>query len=895
MLAVPRIIRCHLVMACCLCLLTVGWCVPSLGSEQQTRFFEQLRSRELYGLIERFCLEELNRSDLPPYQRIQLSSELSKTYGQHALVVAREQQVEMWQRARQVLDDAKSSVGQHERTLLLDLQAGFIPCAQGQAIKWELNLTPEDIALRKQALSLLSEGIEQLSRLEPVIREKILHPSRKEIPLRDKFTSGELRDQLGVLQFELGQAYYVRAGLLDAGDADRFSAVDSAEKWLGAAIGSDRISEFAQTGQILLAGCARLKIDAQRASRMLEQVEKSMPSQTVADLVLAERARLLLMQKRPTDAAKLLTDALKQRQPAPGELIALRVEVLIELWRTATEKGSQVLAKEIDAELDRQVESLTAAQSNYWAAYCETLISTARDARSLGEDLADLVRRARGLYAAKQIPEAISAYANASRNAAKSGKADLAFDMAYTRGSIEVESGKFADAVETFTDLVELDPSNPRTADALFLAAYALGQIYYELPSKVNREAYVAALESQRQNFPEHATFGEATWLLAQLEERRLQNSSAIRLYQEVPADHPRAGQAGAATARCYDLVITRLRDLKQPTDQWEAEAEEKLTVLLPTEKRRVRLPIEQATLALHLANIYLQSKEPPFAKADQLLEWILRSAQIQLVPATPVNALGKAGSKRPASDALRDPAETKDEENSESTEGDATVAVLQRWLELQRVAMRLRVVSLAGQGRLADAEQSLVDLEETSPSELLAIISGLSKLVSQAQEKPRHELGELQLRAALRLGKQRAQLSPAEQQRLDRCIVEAYVAAGRYPEAVDVYRGILASRPKDVEILTGLAQLLMKFGQRAKTEEAQALWKKLDGLTKAGTDPWFEVRLNYAQCDLTLGKPDQALKLLRVTKVMYAEPKDATLKEQLQRIEKECEAAVKK
>jgi TolA-binding protein len=863
--------------------------VPAFASEQQTRFFEQLRLRQLYGPAERYCLEELNRTDLPAYQRIELAYELSRTFAQHALIVPQEQQAELWARSTQVLEQARKSVGDHPRVLLLDLQAGFTPCAQGQALRWQLELVPEDAILRKQALQLLATGIETLTALEPVIKEKILKPGRKEVLPQDKFTSPELRALLGTLQFELGQAYFEQAGLLGPDNADRFTAVNDAEKWLGAAASSDRVGEFGQTCQVLLAGCARLKINAPKALRILDQIDAAQPSPAIADQALAERARVLMMQKLPADAADLLTKALKNRQPQPGELVALRVQVLIELWRVATDRGEHALAKELDSVLDQQLQTLTTTNPGYWPAYCESLIATARDARSLGTELAEQVRRAKGLYAAKQIPAAITAYTAASSSAASTGKADLAFDLAYTRGSIEIEAGLFGEAARSFAALAELAPKNPRLADARFLEAFSLGQVYFAQPSKANREAYTLALEAQLQNYPEHPTAGEAAFLLGQLEAKRLQNSSAIRRYQEVPAGHPRAAAAAAASARCYDLIITRLKELKQPTEKWEAEAEEKLGAWLPQDDKRNKLSADQATLALHLSNLILQSQQPAFDKADRLLEWITRSANSQLTAVEPKRS-------KPNSDGLRDPAEVEppgEQAKPGVTKGDLEKS--SRWPELKRVAARLRVVSLAGQGRLAEAEQSLLSLAETSPSELLSIISGLSKLVAQAQDKPRYELGELQLKAALKLATERAQLSAGDQRRLDQCLVEAYVAAGRYEEALEPYRVLVQAAPKDPVALTNLAQLLMKFGQASRIEEAQGVWKKLEGVSKPGSNVWFEARLNLARCDLLLGHPDKASKLLKVTKVLYPDPKENDLKERFEKLQKDVNAALQK
>lgn len=834
------------------------------AGEPQSRFFDQLRSRQLFSLAERYCLEKLSRDDLPPGQRIDFAYELSRTFVQHALVAEADQQADLWDRSLQVLNQARNVVGKHERKLLLDLQSGFVECARGHALRWQSALTPENGPLRRQALQAFAGGIEKLVQQDGELKVRLRKPPPKDVPAQDKFSPAEIRGLLLTTEFELGKAYYETANLQPDNDTDRLGTIEEAERWLGAALNADRAGELGQASQVLMAGCARLRIDANRALRLLDDLQASEPPAAITDLILAERARVFLMQQKPVEAADLLTENLKTRSHPPGELVSLRIEVLIQLWLAAEEKQATDLGNELQASIDQQLGKVHTTNPGYWATYCESLVTQARESQSLGTVLAEQVRRARGLYHAKQIPAAIAAYATAIESARKEGRDDLAFDLTYTRGSIEIESRQFSAAVQTFQDLVTAAPQHARAADAHFLAAYALGQIYAASATRQNREAYTRQLEAQRRLYPNHATSGEAVWMLGQLEEKRLQNSAAIKLYQQIPSDHARASSAAAAMARCYDRLLQRLRELKQPTETWETEAVDRLTALLPADRPETLLSEDQAILALHLSNIVLQSHNPDFARTDRWLEWVTRSAP----------SLPSGGPPQPAP-----PAEQPSSQ----------------WPELTRAAARLRVVSLAGQGRIPEAEKTLTTLAASSPSELLAIIDGLSKLVAQAQAEPQHNLGELQLRAALNLKSQRDQLNPEDQQRLDRCVAEAYVAAGRYEQAIEPFREQLKARPQDVTLLTGLAQLLMKFGQRARTEEAQAIWKQIEGRNKSGSTGWFEARYQVARCELELGNPDKALKLIGVTRVLFPQLGGAETQQKFQDLQAECEGRLAK
>ena len=645
--------------------------------------------------------------------------------------------------------------------------------------------------------------------------------------------------------------------MLATTNADRLGTIQEAERWLGMALNADRSGETGLTSQVLLAGCARLRIEASRALRLLDDVEQDAPSAAIRDQVIAERARIFLMQKKPVDAADLLTSTLKTRKNPPGELVSLRIQVLIEMWQAAEAKQSSELAAELRTSIDQQLERVRVTNPGYWAAYCETLVTQARESRTLGADLAELLRRARGLYSAKQIPAAIVAYAAGSQAAKQAGHDDLALDLTYTKGSIEIEAAQYAEALQTFRQLVAEYPRHVRTPDAHFLAVYAAGQIYAAKGTKPNREVYTALLEAQRREYSQHPTSGEATWLQGQLEEKRLQNSAALRLYQQIPATHARAAIAAAASARCYDRLLQRLRELKLPTQEWEQEAIDRLPKLLP-EGRKDLLTDNQAVLALHLSNIVLQSSNPDFETTDRWLEWVTRSA----------NAT-KTDRPRP---------------------NETSSATPSHWDEYSRAAAKLRVVSLAGQGKFPEAEKTLSEVAASNPSELLSIIDGLSKLVAQAQDKPQHNLGELQLRAALNLKTQRAQMTPADQQRLDRCVAEAYVAAGRYEQALEPFRELLKARPQDPDLTTSFAQLLMKFGQQARTEEAQRLWKRLESQHKSGSRGWFDARYQFIRCELDLGNPDKALKLIGVTKVLFPQLGGPDIQQRFKSLQEACE-----
>ena len=178
--------------------------------------------------------------------------------------------------------------------------------------------------------------------------------------------------------------------------------------------------------------------------------------------------------------------------------------------------------------------------------------------------------------------------------------------------------------------------------------------------------------------------------------------------------------------------------------------------------------------MATYLARVYLNAQNPEFAEADLLLEWVFESLVQQ-----------------------------EDSTLSESVR------------KIMATATQLRIVSLAGQQQLEQAGKLLNQLSQTEPAEMLRILNGLSQLVDIADEAGRRDLGILQLQAVEKLEPRRDQLSPPQSQRLDQCRAQAYVATGRIDDAVELYETLRKASPKDRDLQTNQAQVLVTCGSR--------------------------------------------------------------------------------
>jgi hypothetical protein len=93
---------------------------------------EGLRRRGQFELAEKYCAEQLADSKLLDNRRVTLTIELSRTYADHAAQSPLEQQQELWQKARQVVDDFAASNPRHPRLVLVRAQAALTALAQGE-------------------------------------------------------------------------------------------------------------------------------------------------------------------------------------------------------------------------------------------------------------------------------------------------------------------------------------------------------------------------------------------------------------------------------------------------------------------------------------------------------------------------------------------------------------------------------------------------------------------------------------------------------------------------------------------------------------------------------------------------------------------------------------------
>jgi tetratricopeptide (TPR) repeat protein len=815
------------------------------ADDATARFYEQLRQRQLFGLVESDCLRRLDMKSLSNRERGELVLELSRTYTAHAWHVGGPEQADLWNRAARVIVEHLDRTKNSPRPELFETQLALIDLSRAEWSLAQIELRPEDRELRQQGCVAVDAALERLTPLEKAIgqqpRQGRIDTSAGSRPATndaaDKLTPFERRALWMQLRVRLGVARLTQARLATE-SADRAAALVAADEWLlplATASGSDRLTG---ESQLVLAEVTRWRGDLDRAAKLLAAFEKTIAEDTSQDLrerFVIERMRGMLAKRQPTEAAAWLIEqrqsgVLKPDSANPSvsqmsaELAYWQIAIELALWRVAAERDDAKLTSELWDRVSADVTRLQQTEAGYWAARARLDWQRGREEREYGRELADLVRQARTSYSSGQADQAIQRFDDAIEAARKKtsdpATINLLLELTDTRASLLFQAKRFDEAANAFRKLAEA-PRHERSAATHLLWAYCLGKQFETSPTDELRAKFLSTLRLLRERYPDEPEAAEAAWLLGQMHERQQDFLNAIELFAAIPAKHPRHDEAWAGIARSHERLIARLRADAKPTAEAEAAAVKQLmpAVELLISNLKSEISRSQAELLVRFARLLLERQPPDYKSADQWLATVLARA--------------------------------KDRD----------------WLH---AAEQLRVVSLAGQRRIDEAEKLIGALEESGPEELLALLDGLASVAARCDMGTQRLVAELQLRASQTLAESPKKLTDAQRLRLWRARAEAFSATGQPTKAVAVYEQLVEKSPRDAKLLRTAAELCESLNSTTGDQHAKSYWRRLEGTLKAGSAEWLDARWHVIHCCQRLGEKAEAEKLLKVTKLLY-------------------------
>lgn len=828
--------------------------LPRDNDVARERYFDGLRERGLYSLAETVCLTALQRSELTLPERTDLAIELSRTFAAHAAVSPSfDEQAELLQRGRVIIDELLAASARHPRRVVLEAQSAFVAASEVEVLGWQNELSPLGGSSREKAL-LLSEGL--LTTFADLI-ERMTEELRNRPRGGDtsRLSPYRMRGLKRVAEYRLGMLLLDRAKLFESLSADRAETLLAARERFRDLAGGEPTESITQRSQLGLITATRLSGDTTAALAMADVLMADQPPPEIRLEAIAEKVEALLALGRTTDAADELREFRRNPAAATGRLLFLNVQVLLDLSTVAGEKGDPNLATELHKEAVAFAARAAAEFPGYWSLRARRLISAGDVADEFGPEAAPHIERGRSFFAAGQVEDAISSFRTGWKLLVESERIEQAAEIGYTLGSLLLNEGHFADAEVVLQDVASLAAETPRAAQADFLRSFALARLYRRQPSRSRREAYVAALEHHRSAYPEAESYGEATWMLARLQELRLQTTLALRLYSEIPDEHVRHPEAVVAVARCGETVLDRLRKLEKPRADWEAAIMGELAEhVRPLTNSDSSLTPQQAELLLRTARLLMGFEQPDFASADRLLDRVL--------------------------DAQPAPAATTGDPATELSVAKASVAAI------QQTARALKVVSLSGTGQQLEARLLLTRIGTSQPDSLADVLKVLGDAsAANIDAETSAAFGELQVRAMERSSVDIDTLSITRQIPLRLALADAHEQSRMPGSAARELAIVAQARPDDESLKRRLARLQLASGERELVEQAKVAWRGFERQAKAGTDDWLEARRRVIECCVELEQADEAAKLLKVTMLLYPDGGTPETREALDRL----------
>jgi hypothetical protein len=819
-------------------LLTSGpWALA--GDEAElSGYFEGLRAQGLFRVAEEYALDRLADPEIPATTRAILAVELSKVFATHAAEARSEgEALELWTRAGEVIAPLLAQ-RDNPRWFTVRSRQATIQCELALTEFWMSQLDPDSVARRDAALQSAFTALTELQTAASDLKGGTPPGLRGTKAAEGTLTTAELRHLGDEIEYLTIRMQLNRARLSPTG-ADRAAALLNAEQ--GSTALARRVnSDFVWPARLARIEAMRLQGDPEKAFTFAKSLLTPDLSPTLTDALVAEQARAKLALNTPADAIALVLEQGRMSGTLAPELRAIAIECLLVSLQAAQDKGDAALVDDLFQQATTQQQLITGP----WRVYIDSLLARTHESRQYGEKLAALVREGRVAAQRRDWPAAAEAYARASQVAATDGKAPLAAEFAFMQASIEIEAGNFEQAAQLLGQYQIRYPGDIRAAEAHLLAAWTLGQLDQQCPSEARRAAYLAQLQEHLSKFPESPTRMEAQWSLAIDAIQHREWLGAIDGLEAIPPDHARAQAAATQLPYCYEQGLATLSESPE-RPLWEQRAESYFFQQIARwPKPPAGWTLSQSENALRWARVLLRLQDRRYADADSLLVQIMHSRDVE--------------SREVARDGSRlDPA----------------------WDRLVPAATQLRIITLAGLGRLVEAEKLLASATSAAPQDVLAILSGLSQLATSLDEASRRNLGRVQLTAARQLDRQRSTLTPEVALQVDRCLAEAYTATGDLPEAIALYEALRKTDPKDRSLLEAIGTLSVKRGQPADLKRAKSIYRQLESFDPAGSPAWLRTRLTIARVCLQLGEKAECQKLLKVTRILYPELGGAELR----------------
>ncbi|TWT32923.1 hypothetical protein [Blastopirellula retiformator] len=801
----------------------------ALGVEStDVRMISGLRDRQLFDLAERYAAQQLVAQNQDPAQRAILAGELIRTFAAHALNSPTGERQRWWDAAERVPPEFARQFAGDPRQVLVDAQAALANLAHAEQIRQESQLGAPGAEPVEQTQILLRRSIAQLEGL--VAEAKRLGIAAEMARGEPGLSAEELTGLSRNLQFELARAFENQALTYPPESLDRINSLTMALKALDPLTKLGDKSPVTWPSRLAEIRALRLLEKYGEADQAIKLLAADSPPPMVLLKAKAEQILLAIDAGQLDVAKKLISQGRTLQGITSPELDFAYFQTYVALWQAAAVSGDAD-GQKWQAQASAVIRDLEQLYGPYWSRRAELVLT--QNAQSAGTKDIDLLKRtADGYFRRQQYEDAIATYDRAAAAAAEEKDAAQEFQLRQTSAAVLAKLQRYAEASKRLRQLANLFPSQ-EGADQTHLTAAYYQSLAMRADPKLESETYAAQLREQLIRWPT----GDAT------------NTARIWLAQyQLAAGHPREAfdallPIPPSFAKANDAATLALAALR---DQFAKNAQE--GEVLPRDITKARQFLESYALTS-------PSPEARRTAAEALAELLLFYTTDGYPAAqTTIRLALQADPDAPAD-----------------------------WRSRMQ---SLLVVALAGGGDQQGATAALDDVSGGEPEKLFQMITALRQIGQTAGGNAGAKLARLQLQAISELKPRAAQLSAAQQSRLQKFEAEALAAAGDRNAALTEMRAAAAAKPKEVPLQVALAELLAKDGTAAERRESLGIWRTIGArMSQPQSDRWYQAKYETARLQISLGETEEAGKLLLYLQTLYPDLGGPTWKQKFQQL----------
>lgn len=421
------------------------------------------------------------------------------------------------------------------------------------------------------------------------------------------------------------------------------------------------------------------------------------------------------------------------------------------------------------------------------------------------EQVDALVAKASEHYRAQRINDAVAALDKAAGVAFAAEATGKAFELSLTAAEMLRKAGRADEAAERFHQAALSNARDPRAAQAHATAIESLAATLDGAPAE-RLDQYAKLLEQHLSVWPQSPTAATVRWERVELLARRGQWDALFATVRAIGKEDPHYARSRELLVAAYAGLLAENRSAQS----FDA-AREELQPLIFVDPRA--WPAEWSPLQRDAALVLARAAMDHHAEGLDYGKQLLR------------NAIGG----RP----MPDPS----------------------WE--RRAAVTLAVAMLAG-GEMSEADAWLRRVHKGKPAEREQLL-----LTTLQQMRAQPDVCAQADRLLRSLGALEGEV------RQDAQSAAALAAAGRTAEAKQLYEKLATERPDDRGVQIAYANLLGSSADSKDREAALGRWRLIESRSEAGSEGWFEARLERLRLLVATGKKEDAKKLLALTRLL--------------------------